>query len=121
MGIFCPRVGGIMFARIKYFIQRGKRGYSDRDLWGLGYYISWLMTNALTDFEKNMNSYPAKLDDGEWVDIIKDIRAGFKAILDMEELVWVKTEDFNKEYKKLEKIKNKGLRLFAKHVESLWD
>jgi hypothetical protein len=110
-----------MFKEIKYFIQRAKRGYSDRDLWDLGSYISKLMINAIGDYSKNLNTYPVRLNDGEWANILKDMKAGFQAIIDMGDLVWVNTKDFDKEYKRLKKIKDKGLNLFIKHIESLWD
>ena len=110
-----------MFARIKYFIQRGKRGYSDRDLWDLGYYISWLMGNALDDYILNGYSYPVNMQDKEWQQTLRDMKAGFRAITAMDDLFWIDFEDYQKECKRLEKIRDKGLNLFIKHIGDLWD
>jgi len=40
------------FNNIKYFIQRGKRGYADCDLWDFDVYLAKTLTNALKDFKK---------------------------------------------------------------------
>lgn len=111
-----------MFKEIKYLIQRGKRGYLDRDLWDLGYYISGVMVKAINDFDKTRHGYPSGLKDLEWSEILKDMKAGFQAILDMDSLLdWVEIENYKTEYKKLKAIKDKGLKLFVKYIEGLWD
>jgi len=111
-----------MFKRIKYFIQRGKRGYSDRDLWDLGSYISEVMTKALDDFDKTRHTYLGTMTEEQWSETLKEMEAGFQAILDMNDLLdWVEIKNYKKEYKKLKAIKDKGLKLFAKYIEGLWD
>jgi len=111
-----------MLEEMKYLIQRAKRGYSDRDLWDLGYYISGVMVKALDDLDKTTHCYPANIGEDKWSEILKDMKSGFQAILDMDNLLdWVEIENYKEEYKKLKVIKDKGLKLFAKYIEGLWD
>jgi len=42
-----------MFKKIKYFIQRGRKGYSTFDLYSLSYYLADLISNALKEFKEN--------------------------------------------------------------------
>lgn len=64
---------------IKWFIQRGKRGYADCDLWDFHTYHARLMYNGLRDFNKMKHGYPAYLEPGIWDDIISQIADGFEA------------------------------------------
>ena len=43
---------------IKWFIQRGKRGYSDLDLWEIDTWFSTVFVNMLRDFSKETHDYP---------------------------------------------------------------
>ena len=67
-----------MFPRkVKWFIQRGKRGYADCDLWNFDTYLAKLFKNGLNDFANNATGWP----DGdyetfeEWIDKIREIAA----------------------------------------------
>lgn len=39
--------------RIKHFMQRGLRGYSDADVWDLGYYLANIISGALQQLKDN--------------------------------------------------------------------
>ena len=43
---------------IKYFIQRGKKGYSKRDVWEFSYYLSDVIVKGLTDLKKMAHAVP---------------------------------------------------------------
>jgi len=51
--------------RLKYFIQRAKRGYSDADVWDISYYLTWVIQNSFKDLEEIALSIPSILKDGD--------------------------------------------------------
>lgn len=50
----------MVFNEIKYFIQRGIRGYSDRDVWGLDNYLNEVLSTALLQLNKDRNGCPCR-------------------------------------------------------------
>ena len=52
---------------IKYFIQRGKRGYSDKDLWSADMYLAEVIAGILESYTKNKLGvgYPYMTIDGD--------------------------------------------------------
>lgn len=44
--------------RVKWFIQRGKRGYADCDWWNMNYYLVGIIIPMLNDLKKNKHGYP---------------------------------------------------------------
>jgi len=60
-----PDVPRDTYLNIKWFIQRGKRGYADCDVWNFDYYLSDVIVNALKELKNDeMPSVDSKhLDD----------------------------------------------------------
>jgi hypothetical protein len=112
-----------MFKEIKYFIQRGKRGYSDRDLWDFDNYLSKIIPPAVRHLAKNAMGCP---------EILEEIAQGFEAAEQIKTLkyhfAWNKdgSEKYTMEYKE-EKQKqiavkfDRGMELFGKYFLNLWD
>ena len=104
----CYRVWMIP-TEIKWFIQRGKRGYADCDIWSLDGYLSEWLPTALKQLSKEVNACPKELWDKankknqcwKWPKIIKEIADGFQAAQDFIDLKYVyKTGKINeKKYK----------------------
>ena len=44
-----------LYYEVKWFIQRGRRGYSDRDTWSLDQYLASWMPEALERLEKEQS------------------------------------------------------------------
>lgn len=126
---------------IKYFIQRGRRGYADKDLWSFDYYIAGWMPDALRDFKRAMKKYggvptyfeydlykekdPSKITakqwkiaEKEWVKTINKMIAGFEANNKQDNLAPGK--NCVKEWDKLEKVRLEGMGLFVKWFGGLW-
>ncbi len=127
---------------IRTFIQRGKRGYASSDVWGLGYYLSDVISKSVGYLKDHNYGMPNGLTEGQWVDILNEIRDTFdtaKGITDGK-LYLIENkkdrkrlekclEDNNKEYKtydrclsdkEIETYKN-GWKLFQKYFLDLWD
>ena len=102
---------------IKWFIQRGKRGYSDRDCWSFDTYLAGVISGGLTKLNENHNlRYDIKSN--KWVfngEPYKQIIEGFTAYHKKEQPCGAK------EYKNLQRKLNESLKLFSKHFEEFWD
>ena len=112
------------YDNIRYFIQRGKRGYSDRDVWNFDCYIADILKGGITDLRDKHSGYPTNLEPDEWDDILDTMIEGFD-YYDKEDKL-MDSEPYNdevymKEEPKLRKKLDKSLKLFAKHFQSLWD
>ena len=54
-----------MYREVKYFIQRGRRGWSDRDAWSLDYYLTSWMPEALGYIRKHKHGVPIDMYDAK--------------------------------------------------------
>jgi hypothetical protein len=75
---------------VKWFLQRGKRGWADCDVWGLDDYLAGWLPDALKQLSEDTHGYPASLCDeendpsgdagfAEWREILAQIAEGFRA------------------------------------------
>lgn len=112
---------------IKAFIQRGRRGYADKDCWGVDWYLSDVIPGMLevmiSDTKGGGNSYPGEGWGPEansiknWHKTIRKIAQGFKARNKLGEFDYKN----DVERKKLEVEKEEGMKLFVKYFDHLWD
>ncbi len=106
------------FKEVKWFIQRGKRGYADCDAWNLDSYLEGWLPEALDKIRKDGMSYPMGMKPKEWNKILKEMAKGFRAMYDAD------TDENYKGAKKIEeaiKLEKKSLELFSKYFNNLWD
>lgn len=103
---------------IKWFCQRGWYGYADVDWWGLDGYLSEWIPSALRRIKKG-DGYPGRGEANtykKWQAIVEEIAQGFEAHYEL-------MNGFPKKdrMEKLIKIEKRGLKLFAKWYDALWD
>lgn len=67
-----------LYYNIKYFIQRGKRGYSDFDLMDIDAFLLELIPNMLKDFKEKTDGFPLDLDEDIWNCILDEMINCFK-------------------------------------------
>jgi hypothetical protein len=128
-----------MFNEIKYFIQRGKMGYSDRDKWDISSYWGEIMP-ALLRTLKESRGCPSDFYDSErvndecwkWNEALEEMAQGFEAAN------WIKNntacrklvlnekgeKELSYDWKSVEQAEEKmkkGLQLFVNNYLSLWD
>ena len=116
-----------MFKKIKYFIQRGRRGFSDEDLWDFSYYLSNTICEGIKEFRKDISGYPSSMTPEKWAETLASIEDGFKAALTISDRSLTVTGkdgkiEFNDElYADYMKRFNKAMDLFKKYYFGIWD
>lgn len=141
-GVLCHPIEALLLypARsVKFFWQRGRRGYSDCDVWNLGWYLNSWLPEAIREVVKDKPGTPISVAcdlfgpdtdwsnlseeqwdtaHAEWLKIAEAMAAGFEAARTMEEeLPMPDTE----RYKQLAETHQKGMALFAKYYQGLWN
>ncbi len=130
---------------IKYFWQRGIRGYSDRDVWGIDDWFLNIIVPMLEQLKEVKQGYPPDLTSEQWDEILDRMIFCFKEA--NEETCSMVNEyetDFmfeiygnlEKESKELEnnyferaeeienyqlQMKKEAFKLFSKYFHALWD
>lgn len=105
------------YRKIKWFIQRGVRGYSDCDLWNANDHIARTVLAFLEHNEKcKMAGYPMGLTEKKW--------ENYKA-----EIKWLMELELNRQDVPIEVLKSeshrkrcaKANRIFGRYWAALWD
>lgn len=127
------------FREIKYFWQRGRRGWADKDCWSFDSYIAGMISGGIRTLKKSHHGCPSEIFDESrknnecwrWEEILEEIAQGFDAcqkILDMDYFFTEENEDGMYEHKidkermeQLTKKYNRGMELFSEHFMNLWD
>ncbi len=115
-------------SEIKYFIQRGKNGYAENDVWSLDSYLSRVISQSIRDLAKISHGYPDNpfsknqgfKNFGEWKKTLNKIVDGFEAGIRLREEFFELSKRHHLR-KKLEHKNKKGWKLFQKYFMNLWD
>ena len=127
--------------RIKWFFQRGKRGWADCDTWGVDYHLAKIVPEMLRHLQENAHGYPgygAASTPGKWYDLLEEMIEGWEAakrICDDEyvdkvqpnwfengEKLTKKTFDKCHEMQQEDqKLFEKKMKIFTKWFFHLWD
>lgn len=100
---------------VKWFVQRGRRGYSDRDVWAIDWYlVSWL-PQALEDIKSTKMGYPAGMTEKRWNRDLDKMIKGLKDCKRLLELNYPKKQEY-----RITNSSEQGLDLFRKHFYNLW-
>jgi hypothetical protein len=120
--------------QIRWFLQRGFRGYDDRVAWSVDFYLAEMIPKWIADLRLKKQGFPIEMFDGlkpdenycyseedenfannKWDDILGQIIIGFESYSKISEL-----EHDSKEYKEsIQKFEN-GFDLFKKYFSNLW-
>jgi hypothetical protein len=100
---------------VKYFFQRGTRGYSDRDIWSLDWYLARVISETCKKLAHTTHGYPPSLTPEEWERILLEISNGFEEYLKLQD-----SDNYDNTEITKEKL-NKSLELLQKYFTDLWD
>jgi hypothetical protein len=104
---------------IKWFYQRGKRGWADCDTWGLDSHLSRVIRDSVDYLRTHTHGHPGDITEQEWEDILLEISVGMQATLDLIELNY-DTSDKGQE-QLLMSLHKRSLHLVKERWFSLWD
>ena len=128
--------------RIKWFIQRGKRGWANSDTWGFSYYLTKVISEGVHHLKENIHGMPCDLTEGQWIDILNKITYTFESAERMSdsELYLIKDKKQREKWQKFlvghnKKFKShnrcmtnkeireyeEGWKLFKEYFFNLWD
>ena len=126
-------------SKVKWFYQRGSRGWSDRSAWSID---TWLVNNLIPMLERlkkekhstPMSMYKKKdgvdksgnptdeadvLAEQRWNNVLNEILYGLKCAKKIEDLDYnYKDKELSK---RLTKSSQRSFKLIGKHLFSLWD
>lgn len=116
---------GDLYRECKFFIQRGYRGYSDRDVWGWYDYMADINVKALRHLAKRKIGHPCGMTMQGWRNRLLKMADGFQATIDEENDYTSYKKLSRKEFLALVRSRRtrlaQGLKLYSKHFQSLWD
>jgi len=98
-----------LIRHIKWFYQRRKYGFDDRDLWDLRTTIADFLSPRLEAFKKGRHSFPYDSTDEKWGEIL-DKMINSMDIIRKDELT---TENYSE--------LKEGLDFFREYFLDLWD
>ncbi|MFR3182208.1 MAG: hypothetical protein ACLTPN_01110 [Clostridia bacterium] len=129
---------------IKWFFQRGTRGYSDKDVWSIDIWFKSIIIPMLEQLKETKQGHPIDMTEEEWNLTLNNMINYFKECTDFycsekneyedeymsrimsaneyDKLLadkWLKREEEIDKYKN--EMKDKAFELFSKHFYSLWD
>lgn len=114
---------------VKWFIQRGRRGWADSDVYDIGNYLSDIIPDMVKHQITYGCGYPVGMTNEEWDKVRAEIASGFMAWRLAQEGTWFDedaTSEKNqkncvKAWKGAQKSLEKSCKLLAKHFGNLWD
>ena len=122
-----------MIKEIKWFIQRGKRGYADCDIWDFDSYLCRIIVPALRQLKEDSFGCPSEMYDKKakndechrWSEALEEMAQGFEANEELHKPRFFLKDGEKKldleQIKQLNEKMQRGLGLFVKYFGSLWD
>lgn len=101
--------------RVKWFIQRGRRGWADCDVWSLDGHLARIISEGTKRLEATDHGYPPELTPEEWSAILLRISDVFYKYYHHMEL-----ETLEDELKVVEDLKEQ-FEVLKKYYVHLWD
>lgn len=106
-----------LYDQAKWFIQRGYRGYSDRDTWSIDYYLCSWMPQALTTLKKRKIGHPWGLTKRSWDAKLDRMINAFEIARKIQDYDYKTTAEVQAAVKQF----RKDFNVMNTHFFSLWD
>lgn len=125
------------YYEIKQFVQRGRRGWADSDVWSVDHYVASILIQMLKKLKETKQGSPIELTEEEWSDKLNQMIEAFEAANrviedeyyeeigdDAEIIRKASKEELEECNRRLEadiKIFEDGMKIFTKYFFGLWD
>ena len=104
---------------IRWTLQTIFKGYNDFDLWNLSYHLAEIILKRLEEFKKMKRvGFPCKISEEKWEEILDEMIEGFRCQVVERDGDLCSTLE---EQVQLQKKVDRGLKLFSKYFQDLWD
>lgn len=114
-----------LYDQVRWFIQRGSRGWADYDAWGWCTHHARMTVGVLKYLREHKHGYPIGLTPAKWDKKLQVMIDGFQAMLDDEDDVTSYKRLPRKEHRKLIFSRRRKLMLALKYFRTyyynLWD
>ena len=100
----------------RFFFQKRRRGFSDRETWSLYRNIAIFVLPRLKRFAEVNIGYPPELTESEWKDILNQMIYSFEMVVDEDWPHGLSPDDIRKTEDRIDN----GITLFAKYYPDLW-
>ena len=100
-----------------WLYQRATRGWADCDTWSLDHYLDEVLAEAIEHLRKHNHGYPPELTEQKWDTILAQMVEGFKANLRVDDFDYSDSTEFEV----LQERAKRGMKLFVKYRNHLWD
>lgn len=103
-----------LFDNAKWFIQRGYRGYSDRDVWSIDWFLTTILPPMLRQLKKTTHGAPLGVGVKRWDKKLEKMAKTFE--------IGRRIQDYDKDGRKLYTQFKRELRGdFVEYFFNLWD
>ncbi len=89
-----------MFRKLKWFIQRGKRGWADEDTWEFNLYLAKVISGGVKKLKKDTHGFPSCVSaERDWDKILDKIIKTFEdaILVNDDKLLYLPTDEWNEE------------------------
>lgn len=108
--------------RITRFYQRGRKGYSTVDVWGLDSYLIDVIAGSVNELRRINHGYPGELTAEKWESILDTIVAGMNAGRQLIDLEFVTDDGIDHDFELALKIEfDEAMDLLKAWFFGLWD
>jgi len=106
-----------LYLQAKWFVQRGHRGYSDKDTWSIDWYLCTWMSDALAMLKKRKLAHPIGMSHKAWMAKIDRMINAFRIARKIQNYDYKTTRECQAALKQF----RKDFNLVKIHFFSLWD
>ena len=102
------------WSEVKYFIQRGLYGYSDKDFWNANDHLAYIIVEACETLQRTKKGVPSQYKTWrEWDRVLARIAKGFR--------LYTKYQYDDYKGQKWKKELHMSFKLLEENFENLWD
>lgn len=115
--IFHASYWELKIRNFRWWLQRGKRGWSECDSWNIDTWFMDTLLPMLTSYRKHHIGYPGYITFNEWNQILDRMIYLLKEMKEDD----FSTEDIAKSYEHRNNCKDEFFKLFSEYFYHLWD